>query len=138
MRPVYGVEHQAALAAYPSPPVLRNSVNRGQILASRSVRISYVVEKEGHYVLPATEFAWWNTQSRELELLSLPATRITVAGAPGAISPHIILTVSGGLLLAVAVLVLAWSYLSRLLERWRALRKPALATRLNPGSSAAD
>jgi hypothetical protein len=113
-----------------------------------------LVEKAGHYVLPAKEFAWWNTQSRELELLSLPATHITVAGAtggaPGTINRHSILAVSGVLLLVVAVLVLAWVYLprlplakssvrlSRLLDRLRALRKPALATRLNPGSSAAD
>jgi hypothetical protein len=164
MLPVYVLPQQAGLAAYPSPPVLLNNTNRGQTLASRSVRNTYVAEQAGDYLLPASEYYWWNTQSAELELLSLPATQITVAGAVarssaiGSASSSRLAVVAGGLLLVVVILRLAWVYLPQLplakntarlfhwlshrvsqwLCRLRAWRKPALAKRLNPGSSAED
>ena len=164
MLPVYVLPQQAGLAAYPSPPVLLNHTNRGQTLASRSVRNTYVAEQAGDYLLPASEYYWWNTQSAELELLSLPATHITVAGAVarssefGSASSSRLAVVAGGLLLVVVILRLAWVCLPQLplakntarlfqwlshrvshcLCRLRAWRKPALAKRLNPGSSAED
>jgi hypothetical protein len=159
MLPDYAVENQPGLAAYPSPPVLENSVNRGQSLASRSIRISYVAEQPGQYVLPARDYYWWNTQSASLELLSLPETRFEVGGvSPGqkdvAPTTHFnwqqLLTLLGGLLLLGLALRLAYVYLPRLpLEkllakladlsrRVQALRKPALASSLNPGSNAED
>ena len=47
MLPTFSAESLPGLVAYPAPPVLDNSNNRGQIRASRSERISYVVQAEG-------------------------------------------------------------------------------------------
>jgi hypothetical protein len=78
MLPAFTPEKLPGLAAYPSPPVLDNSSNRGQARASRTQRISYVVEAQGQYLLPARDYFWWDTGSKQLQLLSLPATEITV------------------------------------------------------------
>jgi hypothetical protein len=157
MLPTYEPERQPGLAAYPVPPVLDNSNNRGLSMASRTARISYVVEQPGEYRLGAREYLWWNTARGKLELLSLPETRIEVTGdGPQAASTgssrnrRSLLLVVGGLAATVAALWLAARFLprlpwsrtaalfSRLARKWRALRRPALADRLNPGSSAAQ
>lgn len=156
MLPGYDASKQMGLAAYPSPPTLENSSNRGQNLASRSVRISYVVEQPGQYLLPTRDYYWWNTQSGKLELLSLPETRIDVAGTapadqptqtPFAISPRhwLLLAACVALLIAAVLLVrrllprlplsLWREQLSQRLDRLKGLFKPALPTKLNPGSS---
>jgi BatD DUF11 like domain len=158
MLPAVAAQKLPGLAAYPSPPVLENSNNRGQTMASRSQRISYVVEAQGVYQLPALEYFWWDTSSAQLRLLSLPATVITVGAADSAgntiealqLSPRQLLALAAGLLLLTAVSWLAWKHLPRLpAERFSAalsslgqklaaLRKPALPRQLNPGSSAGE
>jgi hypothetical protein len=81
MLPGLAVVESPGLAAYPAPPVLENSSNRGQTRASRRQRISYVVQAGGQYQLPAEDFFWWDTTRGELQVLSLPATEITVGAA---------------------------------------------------------
>jgi len=151
MLPTVTPEKLPGLAAYPSPPVLNNSNNRGQARASRTQRISYVVEAQGQYLLPARDYFWWNTGSNQLQLLSLPATEITVgtASAPAKgrswdITPRQLLPALVGLVLLAGIGWLAWQWLPRLpLARcaaalsalWQqllALRKPGLPRRLNP------
>ena len=160
MLPTFSAENLPGLAAYPAPPVLDNSNNRGQIRASRSERISYVVQAEGEYQLPAADFFWWDTTTAQLKVLSLPATKITVGAGAAAhidgstdsmpLSPRQWLLGAAGLGLLAVILCLAGKYLPRLpLSRWgsalaavrgtiRQLRKPALPERLNPGSSAGE
>ena len=159
MLPSYSAQKQPGLATYPAPPTLDNSSNRGQTLATRRIRISYVIEQPGQFVLPATDYYWWNTQRATLELLSLPETRIDVAGADYAqqtrkeaysLSPRQWLTLGVSVVLIIATLTLAkvflphlplsrwWAGLSVQVQRLRALFKPALATRLNPGSNAEE
>jgi len=151
MLPAYSAQGLPGLAAYPAPPVLDQSSNRGLSRASRTQRISYVVQARGQYQLPAADFFWWDTSRDELQVLSLPATAITVgtgtaivdaAAGAAAVTPR--------RLLLAALIWLAQRYLPGLpLARlgtvlatpWRQirqLRKPALLERLNPGSSAAE
>jgi hypothetical protein len=157
MLPAFTPEKLSGLAAYPSPPVLNNSNNRGQARASRRQKISYVVEEQGQYLLPARDYFWWDTRSAQLQLLSLPATEITV-GTPSApaksrsldITPRQILALAVGLALLAGIGWLAWKWLPRLpLARCGAalsalwlqlleLRKPGLPRRLNPDSSSGD
>lgn len=160
MLPTFTPEKLSGLAVYPLPPALGNSNNRGQMRASRSQRVSYVVEKEGQYLLPARDFFWWDTSRAELQVLSLPATTITVgagaaletdgAGSAVSIAPREIFMAAGGLALLVISLWLARRYLPRVLlvrltsalaAAWGkvlALRKPALPERLNPGGTAGE
>jgi hypothetical protein len=147
------------LAAYPAPPVLDNSNNRGQTRASRRQRISYVVEAEGNYRLPAADFFWWDTGRGELQVLSLPATDITVGSGVGAattatgsraVTPRQMLLATAGLVLLAILFRLARRLLPEVpLARWASalawpwrkiqqLRRPALPERLNPGGSAGE
>ena len=157
MLPTVTASGQPGLASYPSPPELTNDSNRGELTARRSRRITYVVEAEGQFHLPAREFFWWDTVNGKLQLLTLPATDITVgAGVAAAqkegttLAPRQLLPVLAGLLL-LGILVwiarrllpqLPIQRLSRLLHTgWhhlQALRRPALPQKLNPDSSAGD
>ena len=160
MLPSFAAEELAGLAAYPSPPVLDNSNNRGQTLATRSQRISYVAQTDGEYLLPARDFYWWNTGRSELQVQTLPAVVIIVgAGAvsegdkqstASRITPRQLLMVAGAVLVLILALWLARKFLARLPiaplmaaihAGWKTLqdlRKPALPQRLNPDSNAAE
>ncbi len=160
MLPAFSPDKQPGLASYPSPPVLNNSGNRGQAAASRSQRISYIVEAQGQYLLPAQDYFWWDTGSKQLQLIALPATDISVGSGSTTvlkstttdldITPRQLLIFIAGLALLALVLRLAWKFLPRsllakfralLTDRWhqlKALRKPALPEQLNPGSSAGE
>ena len=159
MLPDFSAETLPGLAAYPSPPVLQNDINRGEANATRRISISYIAETPGRYVLPAREYFWWNTSSAELQLLTLPEVRIEVTGASGTghddkrelnINPRQALLALVIVMVSAVLLRLAWAVLPRLpvakglqalsalAKRARALGKPALPERLNPGSSAGD
>jgi hypothetical protein len=159
MLPAYSAQGLPGLAAYPAPPVLDNSSNRGQSRASRTQRISYVVQAQGQYRLPAADFFWWDTSRDELQVLSLPATDIRVGSGAGIVAGGrgaAVVTPRQGLLAAAGLALLALLYwlarrylpglpLARLgaafAKPWRQLRqlcKPALPERLNPGSSAGE
>ncbi len=158
MLPPLEAEALAGLAAYPSPPVLDNYNNRGEVRARRTQAITYMVEAPGSYLLPARDFYWWDSASAELKLVSLPATAIEVAGeataGPGSDHKNIRLRLTAIALGAAAVFALLlwsllryrpWRWLGILSEPWanvrallQSLRRPALPKRLNPGSSAGD
>ncbi|MBT4518589.1 MAG: hypothetical protein HOC23_01180 [Halieaceae bacterium] len=153
MLPGFSIEQLPGLRAYPEPPVLNNTSNRGTMTARRIERISYVVEREGRYQLPSQDYFWWDTRTGESQLLSIPAVEV-VAG-PGAvstlenptsrnISPRQLLLALALLASVLPVFILANKYLSRIpmgeigaaLRRvgtgLAQLRKPALPARLNP------
>jgi hypothetical protein len=158
MLPAFNAEKLPGLATYPSPPVLDNNNNRGQTRGSRSERISYVVEAEGQYLLPARDYFWWNTTSGQLELLTLPTTEITAGPGGFATTGATILDVPLrqlvtfllGFMLLAGLVWLASKWLPRLplagftrtlsglWQQLQALRKPALPERLNPGSNAGE
>ena len=152
MLPTYDVADRPGLAAYPAPPELENSSNRGQSRATRTTRISYVAEQPGEYLLGAREYPWWHTSSGELELLSLPETRIKVLGeaipanGPSFDAGKVLAGVAGIALLVLLLVRLlprvpgerVWALFRDLGRRWQALRRPALPRRLNPGSSAGE
>jgi hypothetical protein len=163
MLPAFEAEQLPGLASYPQPPELSNSSNRGVTVARRVERISYVVQAPGTYQLPARDYFWWDTTNAKVQLLSLPAVEFVAGGT--AMAPisaeqiarnldwRLLLKVLAGAMLAL-VLVLALRQLpalptdrvltplraqwQKLVAAWRALRKPALPDRLNPGSSAGD
>ena len=160
MLPAFEAEELTGLAAYPAPPVLENSSNRGQTMATRSQRISYVAQAEGEYLLSARDFFWWNTGRDELQVLTLPATAIIVgagAASPGdeksttlRITPIQLLLAGGAVVLLILALWLARKLLTMLplaplvaaiSTGWKTLkdlRRPALPERLNPDSSAGE
>jgi hypothetical protein len=156
MLPGFDAEDLSGLKAYPLPPELKDSNNRGEMIASRVERISYIAQQPGSYTLPAVEFLWWDTRDNSLALLSLPAVDIQVSGGANQdaggppINWPILAAGFAGLLILVLVLWLTRRWLRTLPWQWvldpvakavnvlRSLRQPVLPTRLNPDSSAAD
>jgi hypothetical protein len=156
MLPALAEETPAAgLAAYPDPPVLDSSSNRGQSRASRRQSVTYVAEQPGEYTLPAMEFFWWDTGREELQLVELPEQRIVVGGSapraattPGDRRRLILAGIAVGLAGLIAWLAsrllprLPWAALTERIAALRgriaALWRPALPDRLNPGSSAEE
>ena len=157
MLPSFEAQPMQGLKAYPLPPELQDSNNRGEMVASRVERISYIAQQPGSYSLPAEEFLWWDTRNRRLILLSLPAVDIEVTGTatnaandgPSAIWFALIILATG-LLIILLALWLSRSWLRRLpwevvlqpiekaMKVLRSLRQPALPARLNPDSSAGE
>jgi hypothetical protein len=159
MLPAFKAERLPGLAAYPAPPELTNSNNRGQTTASRVQTISYVAEAPGDYVLPATDFFWWNTRKQVLEVLTLPALDVHVKGvhvsseaaAAKQLDKERVMTVTAATLLALLLLWLLFRYrpwgvvyrhleapVTSLRQSLRNLRRPALPERLNPDNNAED
>ncbi|MEH6635900.1 MAG: BatD family protein [Halioglobus sp.] len=157
MLPHFTASKLPGLAAYPAPPVLANSSNRGQTQASRTQRIGFVVEAQGHYALPAQDYFWWDTTNAQLKLLSLPATEFTVGAGTAAankrtvdISPRQLSILAIGFVLLAGLLLLVWKWrlrlpmgraqtaLSNLWQQLQQLRKSGLPRRLNPDSNAGE
>lgn len=157
MLPTFEEAQLNGVTRYADPPELRNSSNRGTTLAMREVTLTYIVEEQGEYPLPAQEYFWWDTQSNELELVSLPAVTIEVGNGSGKPSSdkktdyrQIGFWIISALILLMSIVWLVkkldvartvnrvetrWNILQ---ERWRKLRRPALPQTLNPGSSSED
>jgi hypothetical protein len=154
MLPVFRATEQPGLAAYPDPPRLDNSSNRGRTRARREQRITYLVEVGGTYRLPAQEYLWWNTTTGELQLLSLPAVEFTVTGNAAtqdrAASPRQLAFAAALLAVLAGLAWLAYRLLPglpreriaeplrRTLALLRDLRRPALPATLNPDNSVGD
>ncbi len=161
MLPDFSAQGFAGLAAYPSPPRLTNSNNRGTARASRRQRISYVAQADGSYQLPAEDYFWWDTARGQLEVVSLEPVLVTVGSGlaqpsqggwldTARVTPQRVLLALAAPALLAALLWLARRYFDRaplapvvarvkaLRHRLRELRKPALPERLNPGSSAGE
>ena len=158
MLPTFSAEQIPGLAAYPAPPVLDNTSNRGQVRASRRQRISYVVQADGKFQLPAVDFFWWDTSRGELQVLSLPATAVSAgtgsatgpAQSARALSPRQLLLAAAGIALLAGLFWLARRFfplqallslrsaLTALRRKIHTLRQPALPERLNPGGSAGE
>jgi hypothetical protein len=162
MLPTFEVEQLEGLAAYPEPSSLSNNSNRGDTVARRVERISYVVESGGQYQLPARDYFWWDTRRGELQMRFLPAVAVN-AGAPSSdssvqpslremteIDPLKLLIYSAMLGLGAVLGWLAYKRskrfgLDRFIDplinagrRLNQMRKPALPRKLNPDGSAGE
>ena len=80
MLPAPTFQSQPGLAVYHKPAEIKDRVNRGDYLATRTESISYFIERDGRYQLPALEFHWWNIQQQEMLTVRLPAKVISASG----------------------------------------------------------
>ncbi|MFT6051277.1 MAG: hypothetical protein ACJAZ0_001380 [Halioglobus sp.] len=162
MLPSLDTEKGAGLVAYPQPPVLTNSSNRGTTTAKRVDSITYIAESAGQYHLPAQSYYWWDTQTQELRIRLLPKVEIVVG--PGSLSQieekdtsaatplNFIPLLYGALLISLAFgavwlcfRIIRSPQLARfgaaVKTGWthlRALTQPALPAALNPDNSAEE
>ncbi len=74
------------LAAYADQPLLRDRSERGETIATRTDRTTYVFEREGNYRLPEVTVHWWEPSARELRQAKLPELTVRVRPAQGVVT----------------------------------------------------
>lgn len=72
----------ADMKQYPDQPVTNDQKTGAGVVGTRQEKIALIPTKTGHYVIPAIEIPWWNTEKGSLEYLTLPKRDIQVM--PGA------------------------------------------------------
>lgn len=129
------------LKRYPAQPRIAPLTDEhgGFLGGQRIDRVEYVTQRAGHYELPAIDIAWWDTGSRRMQRITLPAQRIEVDAAAAYQGPFSVaqdldalkqqarLHVSGATLAAVAatLVLVAAGWLAR--RRWRELGRQLAA-----------
>ena len=127
MLPTPLVGSAAGLAVYPDNPVLQDKSNRGEAIAERTDRVTYVVEQSGQYRLPEQTFYWWDSSADKLRVNRLAAVTIdagTPAGDRPAAAPEFIDFNVELRWIFLAAAVIALAILLRLRSR-RAVSVPA-------------
>ncbi len=100
--------------AYPAQARLNDTQERGEYLSTREDQTTYILQRGGELTLPALELAWWNSQTGQLQTLTLPGQTLQVRHTPAswlAAYWHRLLGVAGGVaLLMLALLAMARYY----------------------------
>jgi hypothetical protein len=63
---------------YTEPPVITDHIERGDVTGIRTDRMTFVVEKPGHFVLPGLTQPWWNTDEGVRKKVIQPPFPVTV------------------------------------------------------------
>jgi len=67
---------------YPDQPTLKDTQSSSGVTGLRTEKIAYIPTRAGTLSLPAIKMAWWNTDTEQMEVASLPAHTFTVLPAP--------------------------------------------------------
>ncbi len=66
---------------YFGTPEVSDEAERGALAGKRRDTITYVLQEPGTVTLPAVTYVWWNPQSKQLGMRTLPAVTFEVAAA---------------------------------------------------------
>ena len=72
------------LKAYPDQPKLNDSTQDGLLVGSRDQIIALMADKPGNYTIPALTVTWWDTQTDQPRVTTVPSRTLTILPAPGA------------------------------------------------------
>lgn len=75
------------LKAYPDQAKLADSAQDGSIIGSRDQTIALIADSPGHYSIPALTLSWWDTQTNQPRVATLPERTVTILPAPGSAPP---------------------------------------------------
>ena len=67
---------------YPKTPILGNIQNQGSFTGSRTEIITYLLEKDGDFTIPAVQVPWFSIRSKEERSETLAAVDIRIASNP--------------------------------------------------------
>jgi hypothetical protein len=73
------------IGVYEKEPVVSDSFNRGELVGSRTERITYVMEQAGTYSIPGIDFYWWDLKNENLGTITLPGLEMKVEGESSAV-----------------------------------------------------
>ena len=80
------LSYPSGLKAYPDQPKLEDSARNGQLVGSRDQTIALMADSPGHYTIPALTVTWWDTQTNQSRVATLPARTLTILPAPGSVT----------------------------------------------------
>ncbi|WOJ96308.1 hypothetical protein R0137_13775 [Congregibacter brevis] len=69
------------LSIYEAPATVSDQSDRGKLVGTREETLVVTFESPGIYHLPGLEYAWFNTDSKEFETISLPALEVEVVAS---------------------------------------------------------
>jgi hypothetical protein len=73
----------AGLRAYPDQAKLDDTVRDGALVGSRDQTIALMADAPGHYTIPTLTVSWWDTQTNQQRVATLPARMLTIVAPPG-------------------------------------------------------
>ncbi len=80
MLPVLPHKAVPGLAIYEDPPRMIDDVNRGERVGRRVEHITYLVERQGAYRIPARVYSWFNINTGQREEIKLPEKLLATHG----------------------------------------------------------
>lgn len=81
--PTLGFTEVSGLSVYPATPIDASNAERGQISASRTFSATYVLERVGHYELPALSVEWLEPRTGHYQVVAAPELSFWVQPNPG-------------------------------------------------------
>lgn len=75
------------IKSYPDQPVLKEKNEVDGLIALREEKIAYIPSAAGEIILPAIKVSWFNTQTHQIEVASLPPVKLQALGSPTADVP---------------------------------------------------
>ena len=76
------LQHPKTVNVYPEKPQIDNATDGNNIYAKHIEKIVYIPTQAGMLDLPEVTLHWWNTQTDQLETITLPAQTVNVKAAP--------------------------------------------------------
>jgi hypothetical protein len=140
--PPFPIGEIDGIGIYSKPPVLNDRSERGVMRGERQDTITYVCQRAGQFVIPETRLTWWNLKTKQLRTIDLPPRTFEVASNPALpipvvakanahssqLTPTHVVLFALAILLFVTILWKTWSFLGRVLAKFR----PRHLVPLNP------
>jgi hypothetical protein len=76
--PTLSFDDQAQFNVYPEKPELKNSVRQHELVGRADVKVTYLLNKTGHIIIPALKVTWFNISTNREEQAVLPQRTIEV------------------------------------------------------------
>lgn len=70
-------------SVYPEKAKIKNEIKQGEIEATVTVPVTYILNKSGDVTLPAINITWFNTSTNEIAVATLPKKHILVEAKVG-------------------------------------------------------
>ena len=80
MLPVLPLPELSGVSIYKKPSKIDDQSNRGILTGTKIESFSYIFEQKGEYHLPEQAFYWWNSTTKELEIVVIPERSWLVSG----------------------------------------------------------
>jgi hypothetical protein len=80
--PTLSANPRTSFGVYPEKPALNNTLHKQNIVGTKTIQITYLLNQPGKITLPAYNLAWFNTTTGQEEHVTLPAHTLTVTALP--------------------------------------------------------